>query len=154
MAWSPARTGLLVSLTATLALCGCVDMFTGPPAGATPWRGTTTAGNPAYPECGAFAFQLGQYAPPAYLWNTVSGRAWPAAVPASEVDKWRTGFTQWWLEGYVSEANFVEFETKMQQPVYFGARPYSVWRGTIADDRMVMTESGSPCNREVVLTRG
>ena len=28
-----------------------------------------------------------------------------------------------------------------------------VWRGTIADDRMVLTEFGSPCNREVVLLR-
>ena len=37
---------------------------------------------------------------------------------------------QWWLEGYVTAANFVEFETKMQRPVYFGARPYAVWRGT------------------------
>ena len=32
-----------------------------PPADAVAWRGTTTAGNPAFPECGPFAFELGQY---------------------------------------------------------------------------------------------
>ena len=78
MAWS--REGLLpmLGLGATLALGGCVDMFTSPPpADAVAWRGTTTAGNPAFPECGPFAFELGQYLPPTFMWDTVSGRAWP-----------------------------------------------------------------------------
>ena len=61
MAWS--REGLLpmLGLGAAMALGGCVDMFTSPPpADAVAWRVTTTAGNPAFPECGAFAFELGQ----------------------------------------------------------------------------------------------
>ena len=49
--------------------------------------------------------------------------------------------------------NFVEFETRMQRPVYFGARPYAVWRGTRVDDRIALIESGSPCNRALVLSR-
>ena len=63
-------------------------------------------------------------------------------------------YSQWWLEGYVTEANFVEFETKLQQPIYFGARPYAVWRGTIDGRAHALVESGSPCDREVVLVRG
>ena len=74
-------------------------------------------------------------------------------IPETQVGKWSRAYTQWWLEGYVTDANFVQLETKMQRPVYFGARPYAVWRGTIAEDRLVLTESGSPCNREVVLVR-
>ena len=154
MAWS--REGLLpmLGIGAALALGGCVDMFTSPPpADAVAWRGTTTAGNPAFPECGAFAFELGQYLPPTFMWDTVSGRAWPTTVPETRIGKWSRAYTQWWLEGYVTDANFVQLETKMQRPVYFGARPYAVWRGTIAEDRLVLTESGSPCNREVVLAR-
>ena len=68
--------------------------------------------------------------------------------------EWAGAYRQWWLEGYVTEAEFVQFETKLQQPIYFGARPYAVWRGSIDGDRMVLTESGSPCDREVVLLRG
>ncbi len=151
-----ARTRLfpMLGACALLALGGCVDMFTTPPPDTVPWRGTTTVGNTAYAECGSFAFELGQYQPYAFMWNTVSGRAWPTATPQSLQDEWTASYRQWWLEGYVTPANFVEFETKLQQPIYFRARPYSVWRGTIADDRMLLTESGSPCNREVVLVRG
>lgn len=155
MAWS--RKGLLPMLGfgAALGLGGCVDMFIGPPpTDAIAWRGTTTAGDPAFAECGAFSFELGQFLPAAFLWDTVSGRAWPTAVPDTRLGKWAEAYRQWWLEGYVTDADFVQFETKLQQPVFFGARPYAVWRGTIADDRMVLTESGSPCNREVVLVRG
>jgi hypothetical protein len=145
----------MLGVGAAMALGGCVDMFTGPPpSDAVAWKGTTTEGNPSYPECGSFALELGQYQPPTFMWNTVSGRAWPTAVPETQLGRWAAAYRQWWLEGYVTPANFVEFETKLQQPVYFRARPYSVWRGTITDDRMVLTESGSPCNREAVLVRG
>ena len=143
-----------LAIGATLVLGGCVDVFTDrPPADAVAWRGTTSAGTTDAPECGAFLLELGQYQPPTFMWNTVSGRAWPTAVPATQVGKWTAAYQQWWLEGYVTPENFVEFETKLQQPVYFRARPYSVWRGQIVDDRMVLTESGSPCNREVVLVK-
>jgi hypothetical protein len=157
MAWS--RTGLLPlagPAALALALAGCVDMFTSvPPEGAVAWRGTTTAGDPALPECGAFDFELGQYAPPLYLWQTVSGRAWPTAVPAAgTLGRVADATTQWWLEGYVADDDFVQFESRRQRPVFFRARPYAVWRGTIAEDRMALTESGSPCGREVVLVRG
>ena len=142
-------------LAAVAALAGCVDMFTqAPPDAPAAWSGTTTVGNSDFPECGPFLFELAQYLPPGHLWNTVSGRAWPTEVPQATLGRWVAGATQWWLEGYVTSANFVEFETKMQKPVYFGARPYSVWRGYIDGDRMQMLESGSPCNREVVLVRG
>jgi hypothetical protein len=155
MACARKRLLPLFGAAAALALGGCVDMFTSvPPPDAVSWRGTTSAGNPEFAECGSFALELGQYQPPAFMWNTVSGRAWPTAVPETQLDKIAAMSRQWWLEGYVTPANFVEFETKLQQPIYFRARPYSVWRGTIAEDRMVLTESGSPCNREVVLVRG
>ena len=153
---SRARLGLLPLLgSAALALGGCVDMFTGPPpTDVVAWRGTTTPGNTDIAECGSFDLELGQYQPPSFMWNTVSGRAVRATAQETELAKWQASLQQWWLEGYVTPANFVEFETKLQQPVYFRARPYSVWRGTITDDRMVLVESGSPCNREVVLVRG
>lgn len=149
------RSRTVALLAAFAALGGCVDMFTQAPADApAAWSGTTTAGNPEFPECGPFLFELAQYQPPGYMWNTVSGRASPTGTPAGTLSRWVASGTQWWLEGYVTSANFVEFETKMQRPVYFGARPYSVWRGSIEGDRLAMTESGSPCGREVVLVRG
>jgi hypothetical protein len=155
MAWS--REGMLpmLGLGAALALGGCSDMFTAPPpADAVAWTGTSTVGNPALPECGSFAFDLGQYQPATFMWDTISGRAHPTATPETRLGKVSETLTQWWVEGYVTDANFVQLETKMQRPVYFGARPYAVWRGSIADDRLVLIESGSPCNREVVLARG
>jgi len=89
-----------------------------------------------------------------YLSPVVSGRAWLATAPQTQVDKWAEDYSQWWLEGYVTSANFVEFESRRQQPIYFRAKPYAVWRGTIEDDRMTLVESGSPCNRQAVLARG
>ena len=149
------RSRILPLLAACAAVGGCVDMFTQPPPDApAAWSGTTTAGNPQFAECGPFLFELAQYQPPAYMWNSVSGRAWPINLPQGALAGWVASGTQWWLEGYVNDANFVEFETKMQQPVYFGVRPYSVWRGHIDGDQMALVESGSPCNREVVLARG
>ena len=38
--------------------------------------------------------------------------------------------TTWWVQGYMTPANFIEFETRLQRPVFFNARPYAVWRGT------------------------
>jgi hypothetical protein len=151
------RSGMMgmAATAAALALGGCVDMFTSvPPADAVPWHGTTTAGNPAFPECAAFNFQLGQHDRPVFLSPVVSGRAWLAAAPLTQVDKWAEYYSQWWLEGYVTSANFVQFESRRQQPIYFRAKPYAVWRGTIEDDRMTLVESGSPCNRQAVLARG
>jgi hypothetical protein len=149
------RAGLtLLGLVAGLGLGGCVDMFTRAPSDAVAWRGTTSVGNAEFRECGAFLFELGQYRPAAFMWDTVSGRAWPTAEPATLSGRWAAALRQWWLEGYVTGAGFVQFESRRQQPVFFGARPYSVWRGAIAGDRMVLTESGSPCGREVVLVRG
>ena len=149
------RSRTVALLAAFAALGGCVDMFTqAPPDAPAAWSGTTTAGNTAFPECGPFLFELAQYQPPGYMWDTVSGRASPTEAPSGAVARWVASGTQWWLEGYVTDANFVQFETKMQRPVYFGARPYSVWRGAIEGDHMTMTESGSPCSREVVLVRG
>ena len=150
------RFGLtaLTAAAAVTALGGCVDMFTSvPPADAVQWHGTTTAGNPAFPECAAFNFQLGQFDRPVFLSPVVSGRAWPEAAPTTILGKVNETFTQWWLEGYVTSANFVQFESRRQQPIFFRARPYAVWRGTIADDHMTLVESGSPCNRQVVLAR-
>lgn len=155
MAWSREGLLLIVGLGAALTLGGCSDMFTAPPpADSVAWTGTSTVGNPALPECGSFAFELGQFQPATFMWDTVSGRAFPTAAPETRMGRLTGKVTQWWVEGYVTDANFVQLETKMQRPVFFGARPYAVWRGSIADDRLVLTESGSPCNREVVLARG
>src|SRR5262245_31044780 len=51
-------------LAAVAALAGCVDMFTQAPADSpAAWSGTTTVGNPDFPECGSFLFELAQYQP-------------------------------------------------------------------------------------------
>ena len=145
----------LLGLGAALALGGCVDMFTGrPPPDAVAWRGTTTAGNTDFPECGAFQFELGQYRPERSCGTRSAAAPGPPRRRTRRPVEWAGAYRQWWLEGYVTEADFVQFETKLQQPIFFGARPYAVWRGTIDEDRMVLIESGSPCDREVVLVRG
>ena len=100
------RFGLtaLTAAAAAMALSGCVDMFTSvPPADAVQWHGTTTAGNPAFPECQAFNFQLGQYDRPVFLSPVVSGRAWAQAAPTTTLGKLDETFSQWWLEGYVTQ---------------------------------------------------
>ena len=62
--------------------------------------------------------------------------------------------SSWWVEGYRSPESFVQLETRRQRPIYFRAKPYAVWQGQIDGDRLALTEAGSPCGREVVLTRG
>ena len=44
----------------------------------------------------------------------------------------------------MTPANFVEFETRMQRPAFFHARPYAVWRGTRVDDRIELTDFAPP----------
>ena len=146
----------LLGLGAALALGGCVDMFTGAPPDAVAWSGTTTAGNTEFPECGAFQFELGQYRPETFMWDfLVSGRAWPTQVP--DTLDWSMGRAPTASGG--SRAMSPRPNSSSSRPsstnsTHFGARPYSVWRGSIDGDRMALTESGSPCNREVVLLRG
>ena len=131
-----------------LTLGGCVDMFTTAPPEAVRWRGVTTAGAKGEPNCGPFAMDLGVYSDPVFLMEVASGRAYPT-VRVTQDD-----LATWWLEGYATAGNFVEFESREQRPVILDARPYAVWRGTRGDERIVLVESGSPCGREVVLTRG
>ena len=145
----------LLGTVCALALGGCVDMFTSvPPPDAAHWRGVTTAGAVGRPECGPFAIDVGLFADRLFLWETIGGRAYPTTTAATAPDQLLDHLSSWWLEGYMTPANFVQFESRLQQPVILGARPYSVWRGTRNDERMLLVESGSPCGREVVLTRG
>ncbi len=138
-----------IAATTMLALGGCVDMFGPTPApDATRWSGVTTAGAADLPECRPFSLDVALFARPLYSFDTIDGRAYPQASSAG-VDT----VTTWWVQGYMTPANFVEFETRMQRPAFFNARPYAVWRGTRVDDRIELTESGSPCKRELVLTR-
>jgi hypothetical protein len=140
---------------AALALGGCVDMFTdNPPGGAARFRGVTTAGVVDIPECAPFALDVGVFPEPWYLWEQVSGRAYPTVPPESARAKLVDAVSSWWVEGYTTPAGFVQFDTRRQRPIYFGAKPYAVWRGSIEGERMVLEESGSPCGREAVLARG
>ncbi len=145
----------LLGVVGALALGGCVDMFTSKqPANAEHWHGVTTAGVGGGPVCGPFALDLGLFADPLFMWQTVSGRAYPSVSSDPDSPLNADGITTWWLEGYMTSANFVEFETRLQRPILPALRPYSVWRGTRNAERMMLVESGSPCDREVVLTRG
>jgi hypothetical protein len=155
MARSRASWLPLTGIAFGLLLGGCVDMFTSvPPPDATRWRGTTTAGAADQPGCGPFALDLGLSTDPTFLWQVVDGRARPTTRSVRASDRVEGAFATWWLDGYMTPADFVQFESRLQQPVILGARPYAVWRGTRTDERMTLVESGSPCGREVVLTRG
>lgn len=145
----------LIGVATTLGLGGCVDMFTDvPPPDASRWRGVTTAGVVELPECRPFALDVGLHADPLFVFQVIGGRANPTTPAETDVGKFTDSLGSWWLEGYMTPADFVEFESRLLEPVMLGARPYSVWRGTRQDDHMVLVESGSPCGREVVLTRG
>lgn len=138
-----------------LALGGCVDMFISTsPEGAARWRGTTTAGPVAIPECAPMAIDLAIHEDPLYLPALVNGRAYPLDEPRAFWPRTVDAVTTWWVDGYMNPAQFVQFETKRQRPVYFRAKPYAVWRGSLVDDRIALVESGSPCGRALVLTRG
>jgi hypothetical protein len=138
-----------------LVLGGCVDMFTGrPPEGTARWRGTTSAGPVAIPECAPMAIDLAIYEHPLYMPALVDGRAYPMDLATGIWPRTVDAATTWWVDGYMNPAQFVQFETKRQRPIYFRAKPYAVWRGSLVDDRIVLDEAGSPCGRELVLTRG
>lgn len=144
------------ALIGLLALGGCVDMFTtGSNVPAPHWSGTTTAGPETIAECAPMAIEVEIRDEALYLSSVVDGRAFPQATgPASLGTRAADAVTSWWVEGYMNPDFFVQMETRRQQPVYFRARPYAVWRGTMVEpDKIVMVESGSPCHRSLVLTR-
>jgi hypothetical protein len=142
-----------LGLAGLLALTGCVDAFTTPLPEARTWSGTSTAGKTDLAECAPFGFLVDIRDNPVLFWPAVSGRAFPAATPAGVRQHATRTITSWWVEGYMTPSNFIQFESRMQAPLFFGARPYAVWRGTLADNRIALIESGSPCGRELVLTR-
>jgi hypothetical protein len=143
----------MLGLTGLLALTGCVDAFTTRPPEAGVWSGTTTAGRTDLAECAPFGFLVDIHDNPVLFWPEVSGRAFPTVAPVGTRQQATNAVTTWWVDGYMMPSNFIQFESRMQAPLFFGARPYAVWRGTLDDDRIALVESGSPCGRELVLTR-
>jgi len=142
-----------LGLAGLLALTGCVDAFTTPFPEVGAWSGTSTAGKTDLPECAPFGFLVEIHDNPVLFWPAVSGRAYPAVAPVGARQQATNAVTTWWVEGYRMPSNFIQFESRMQAPLFFGARPYAVWRGALDDDRIALVESGSPCGRELVLTR-
>ena len=114
----------------------------------------TTAGVGGGSVCGPFALDVDLFADPIFMWQTIDGRAYPAATPDPDSRLVSDGITTWWLEGYMTTANFVQFESRLQQPDH--PRRATLFRMARhpSDERMMLVESGSPCGREVVLTRG
>jgi len=138
-----------------LAVSGCVDMFTEGPLGAAPrWTGTTTAGLAEIAECGPMAVDVAVVQDPLYMPRQLDGRAYPTVQPVGYLPRAAAAGTTWWVEGYVNADDYVQFETRRQRPVYFRAKPYSVWRGTLVEDKRIeLEEFGSPCNRRLILDR-
>jgi hypothetical protein len=145
-----------MGLVGLLAMGGCVDMFTGDPPATAPtarWRGVTTAGPPTIPECAPMRLNLAIYEHPLYFSALVNGRAYPQVTPVGPWPRTVESVTSWWAEGYMNPDSFVQFETRRQRPIYFRAKPYAVWQGWVTGDQLALVEAGSPCNREVVLSR-
>ncbi|HEX6015381.1 MAG TPA: hypothetical protein VFY87_26995 [Geminicoccaceae bacterium] len=146
---------LLGMAAGALALGGCVDMFTdNPPGGAARFRGVTSAGATGFPECAPMALDVGVFPERWYVWEQVSGRGHPAAAAEGAKARIVEAVSSWWVEGYANPAGFVQLDLRRQRPIYFRAKPYSVWRGSVDGERMVLEEAGSPCGREVVLAKG
>jgi hypothetical protein len=150
-----ARWSGCLALLGLLSLGGCVDMFTGGPLVAAPrWTGITTAGPIDIAECAPMAVDVAVYEDPLYLPYLVDGRAYPKLEADRLSAKVAQLVSTWWVEGYMNPDFFVQFETRRQRPIYFRSKPYAVWRGSLVEEnRIVLIESGSPCNRELVLTR-
>jgi hypothetical protein len=143
------RRGWLLSLA---LLGGCADMVIGnPPASAQRWRGVTTAGPVV--GCGPLAVDVAIYEDPLYLKRLVDGGAEPTTPVTGFLPRAADAVSSWWIQGYVNPDNFVQFETARERPIYFHAKPYAVWRGKVEGNRATLAESGSPCRRELVLTR-
>lgn len=161
--------GVSLAVACFLALPGCVDMFTAStapeigrwrgetrpaPAGeAIVWQGISSPGDTRAGGCGPLAFDVAIHRDPISIPLPVSGRAAAADAPGGTAERLSRALTTWWVEGYQNPDGFVQIESKLQRPAFFRARPYSVWRGVAADDRIALIESGSPCGRELVLTR-
>lgn len=145
----------LVGLGSLLMLGGCADRFiSDPPPSAERWRGISTAGPVEIAGCGPLAFDLAIWQDPLYLPRLIHGRADVTQDPSGFGERARDLVTTWWAGGYVSPRNAVQFDIGRQRPIYFRAKPYAVWRGTLAGDRATLVEAGSPCDRELTLTRG
>jgi hypothetical protein len=145
----------LWGLLGAAALGGCADLFIGdPPPSAERWRGTTTAGPAVIDGCAPLAVDVAIYQDPFSLSRVVDGRAEPTTEVTGFLPRATDAVTTWWIQGDVSRTNVVQFESGRQRPVYFRAKPYALWRGVLEGDRATLVESGSPCNRELVLTRG
>ena len=146
--------GFLLVLAGALALSGCAAFVTDePPPSAERWQGTTTAGPAGIPLCGPMVVDLAVYRDPLYRPRLADGLAVPTAAPVGARRRAVAFVTTWSVEGAVSPADEVRLELSRERPIYFRAKPYAVWRGPIDGERMTLTESGSPCNRELVLTR-
>lgn len=152
----PARWTGGLALSGLLALGGCVDMLTGAPPGVSrTWRGTTTAGPAVLPECAPQRVEVALYDHPIYVPAQIQGRAYPLVEPEGYGARLTDAVTTWWAWGHMYPNRTVQFETRRQRPVYFRAMPYALWRGVmVEDDRILLDESGSPCGRKLVLTRG
>lgn len=144
------------TLLGLLAVGGCVDMVTtGSSVPAPRWTGTTTAGPATIAECAPMAMDVAIYEDPLYMPSIVDGRAFPEPLAGGSLGaRTAEAVSSWWIEGYMNPDFFIEMETRRQRPIYFRAKPYAVWRGTMIDPgTIILVESGSPCHRQLVLTR-
>ena len=116
-----------------VALGGCVDMFTRRrhrmPSS---WRGVTTAGAMAASRVRAVRVRARPVSPiRSSCGRRSSGRACPAGHTRTLTAGWvRWRRRTWWLEGYVTAANFVQFESRgssrlssTRDPIPSGAAP-------------------------------
>lgn len=136
----PAAAGL-----AAFLLAGCVDMFAPrvPPAAGV-WAGESSAVADK-PGCGAMAFDLAIFKSEIDDVQRISGRAQNAQTRDSYV-------VSLWVEGHLTPDDVAEFEVRQQQPLFFGARPYWLWRGTRQEDGTIVVREPVPfCGREVTL---
>lgn len=139
-----------------LLLGGCVDMFTADPSVATArWTGTSTAGAAEYAECAPMTLDVAIWDDPLFLPQQIGGRAsLQPAEPRTLRTRAAEAASTWWVEGYMNPDYVVQLETRRQRPVYFRSKPYAVWRGNLVQDgRIELVESGSPCGRQLVLTK-
>jgi hypothetical protein len=142
-----------------LVLAGCVDQFTSRPAPpARAYAGESTGlADPTRPRCGPFRFDV------AVRGDRIGGDAFPVGwsperatfgmlgvLPAAVTDD----TSHWYVAGTVAADDTVELEVRMQAPYWYGARPYTIFRGAYAGEAIVLREPSRFCGREITLSPG
>jgi hypothetical protein len=133
-----------LAMGALLALGGCADQaILRPPAESRPLVGMTSAGLGTAPECAGLELEIHE------VESRLIGRAFP--VGDERRGAWADVRSSWWVDGITYPDGIAAFSIREMTPLVDGPRPFSLWRGRLADGRLEAAELPEGCGRTAVV---